>query len=187
MKKTPVIETERTSLEILSPIDAKLMLEYYLENDEHLIHWEPERNENFFTLLNWKKLLQKNLELYYSGSALRFSALNKNRTKVIGTCNFSNIVYGAFQACNLGYSIAKPLQGTGLMYEIISAGIKYMFDEMPIHRIMANYIPGNSRSGALLKRLNFEQEGLAKKYLKIDGKWQDHVLTSIINSNSKFS
>lgn len=182
MNDKPVIQTERATLEILPPVDARLMLEYYLENDEHLRCWEPKRNKEFLTLKNWEKLLQYNIELYQSGSALRFSALNKERTKVIGTCNFSNIVYGAFQACNLGYSITKPLQGTGLMVEIISSGIKYMFDEMSIHRIMANYIPRNHRSGALLKRLNFEQEGLAKKYLKINGKWQDHILTSKINS-----
>lgn len=184
MNKKPIIETERTTLEILSPVDAKLMLEYYLENDEHLIHWEPKRNKDFLTLENWEKLLQHNINLHQSGSALRFSALNKDRTKVLGTCNFSNIVYGVFQACHLGYSVAKPLEGQGLMYEVLNAGINYVFNEVGLHRIMANYIPRNSRSGALLSRLGFEKEGVAKKYLKIDGIWQDHVLTSKINGHN---
>lgn len=50
-----------------------------------------------------------------------------------------------------------------------------------MHRIMANYMPHNQRSGALLARLGFEREGYAKDYLLIDGKWQDHVLTALTN------
>jgi len=46
---------------------------------------------------------------------------------------------------------------------------------------MAGYLPHNERSGKLLDRLGFEKEGLARKYLKINGRWEDHLLTSLIN------
>jgi ribosomal-protein-alanine N-acetyltransferase len=46
---------------------------------------------------------------------------------------------------------------------------------------MASYRPENERSGRLLARLGFECEGLAKAYLKIDGEWADHVMTSRLN------
>ena len=46
---------------------------------------------------------------------------------------------------------------------------------------MANYQPANVWSEALLQRLGFEREGLARRYLKINGHWADHVLTSLIN------
>ena len=85
------------------------------------------------------------------------------------------------QACYLGYSIDKMLEGQGIMREILEAGIAYIFDEFKLHRIMANYIPNNERSGQLLRSLGFEEEGLAKFYLKIAGSWQDHVLTSKLN------
>jgi len=64
------------------------------------------------------------------------------------------------------------------MFEMLNAAIPYVFKKYQLHRIMANYIPSNIRSAQLLKRLGFEQEGLAKSYLKIAGEWQDHVLTS---------
>ena len=48
---------------------------------------------------------------------------------------------------------------------------------------MANYMPDNLRSAALLKRLGFEVEGLAKNYLYINGQWRDHVLTSLTNAD----
>jgi ribosomal-protein-alanine N-acetyltransferase len=47
---------------------------------------------------------------------------------------------------------------------------------------MANYMPRNDRSGRLLGRLGFEKEGYAKRYLKIEGLWEDHVLTAKIRA-----
>ena len=185
MSNRPVIETERAVLEILSPEKAELMQKYYLDNAEHLLKWEPARDDYFFELDNWQKLLQRNIELYNGGNALMFSALNKERTKVLGTCNFNNVVQGVFQACHLGYSIGEPFQGKGLMFEILNAGIGYVFNEFGLHRVMANYMPHNLRSGALLSRLGFEKEGTAKSYLKIAGQWQDHILTSKINTRSE--
>jgi ribosomal-protein-alanine N-acetyltransferase len=49
---------------------------------------------------------------------------------------------------------------------------------------MANYMPANERSGKLLSRLGFEREGLAKRYLYINGRWEDHVLTALLNNRA---
>ncbi len=102
-------------------------------------------------------------------------------SKLIGECNFTNIIRGPFQACHLGFSISAQFEGKGLMCEALAAAIDYIFCEYKLHRIMANYCPENRRSGRLLTRLGFEREGLARAYLKINGFWADHVLTSLIN------
>ena len=67
------------------------------------------------------------------------------------------------------------------MHEVVTAGIDYLFGERGLHRIMAGYMPANLRSGALLERLGFEREGYAKDYLMINGRWEDHVLTALLN------
>ncbi|GJA95297.1 hypothetical protein KAM358_31290 [Aeromonas caviae] len=67
------------------------------------------------------------------------------------------------------------------MQEVVAAGIDHLFRERGLHRIMASYMPANLRSGALLERLGFEQEGYARDYLMINGRWEDHVLTALIN------
>ena len=64
------------------------------------------------------------------------------------------------------------------MREALSASVAHMFDHEKLHRIMANYIPENARSGRLLERLGFEIEGQAKNYLHIAGVWRDHILTA---------
>ena len=68
------------------------------------------------------------------------------------------------------------------MYEALQLTNRYVFEETRLHRIMAGYLPHNDRSGNLLQRLGFEREGYARKYLKINGVWEDHILTSLINS-----
>lgn len=81
----------------------------------------------------------------------------------------------------MGYSVAAKYQGQGYMRETLQAALTYVFNELNLHRVMANYMASNQRSAALLAQLGFEQEGLAKSYLKIAGNWQDHLLTAKIN------
>ena len=184
MSNILIIETKRTSLEILSPKDAKLMVNYLLANKAHLSSWEPIRESSYYTEDHWSKFLDETTNDFYSGLGYKFAALDKNRSEIIGICNFNNIVKGAFQASQLGYSVSEQYQSQGYMFEILGAAIEYIFNTVGLHRIMANYIPTNQRSEQLLKRLGFEREGLAKSYLKIAGKWQDHVLTSKLNPNT---
>jgi ribosomal-protein-alanine N-acetyltransferase len=67
------------------------------------------------------------------------------------------------------------------MREALQAGNAFMFSGRRVHRIMANHAPDNGRSAALLARLGFEREGIARDYLFINGAWRDHVLTSLTN------
>lgn len=175
------IRTDRTVIEVVSSENAELLLNYHIENREHLAPWEPTRNEEYFTLENFSAMLSDNQDTFRDKTALKFVALTPDRSEVIAVCEFTNIVFGPFQACNLGYSIAEKHQGKGLMTEVLNSAIDYVFDELNLHRIMATYAPQNTRSAAVLERLGFEREGLAKSYLQIADKWQDHVLTSKIN------
>ena len=91
------------------------------------------------------------------------------------------MVRGVFQACHLGYAVAQRWQGRGLMREALESGLEWAFGPLGLHRVMANYMPRNERSGKLLERLGFEREGYAKRYLCIAGVWEDHVLTARIH------
>lgn len=77
--------------------------------------------------------------------------------------------------------VDRRFEGKGYMSEAIRAVIRYAFEERKLHRIMANYMPGNERSARLLERLNFEREGVAREYLYIRDRWEDHVLTALTN------
>lgn len=66
--------------------------------------------------------------------------------------------------CNQGYAT-----------EALQAAIMCAFDELELHRIEANVLPYNAPSLRVLEKLGFESEGLAIKYLKINGRWEDHI------------
>ncbi|WP_448217492.1 GNAT family N-acetyltransferase [Endozoicomonas sp. 2B-B] len=144
------IKTERTVIEVLGIEKAELMLTYYLENKAHLQPWEPKRSDSYFTLQNFSEMLGENHKNLQEKSSIKLTALTPDKSEIIGVCNFTNIVFGYFKACNLGYSIGKKYEGNGLMAEILSASINQIFSELNLHRIMANYIPTNIRSAALL-------------------------------------
>ncbi len=177
----PELITDNLIITVLKPADFRLLSSYEKENREHLSKWEPIRKQGYFTDEAAKSRIELSFDSFKLGSFIPFVGLDKSGSKVICTCNFSNIVRGVFQACHMGYSINARDEGKGLMFEMLQASIEYTFSQLELHRVMANYIPSNKRSEKLLTRLGFEQEGLAKSYLKIAGTWQDHVLTSKIN------
>lgn len=69
------------------------------------------------------------------------------------------------------------------MTEALQITTEYLFTKMNIHRIMANCMVKNKRSLAVLSRVGFVKEGVAKDYLMINGRWEDHILTSLTNKN----
>ncbi len=180
MDNSPVIETERTRLVVLRAEQAVIRHRYVMDNRRFLEPWEPIRPPSYYTREDCEKRLEMEWQQYQKGMLVHFCALNHQGTEMLAMCNFSNIVQGVFQACHLGYSVAEKRQGQGLMAEVLKAGIEYMFEVRRLHRIMANYMPSNERSGKLLERLGFEREGYARSYLKINGHWEDHVLTALI-------
>jgi ribosomal-protein-alanine N-acetyltransferase len=183
LKLIPELNTENMIISVLEPIDFKLLVIYEYENRAHLSRWEPARELDYYSDAQTKKRVEISLESFKLGTLISLVGFNKDKSKIICVCTFSNIVYGAFQACNLGYSVSEQEQGKGFMFEMLQVSINYVLVEFKLHRIMANYILGNTRSERLLDRLGFEKEGLAKSYLKIAGSWQDHVLTSKISSS----
>lgn len=184
MKELPLITTERLFLRLANQEDVTAILNYYRENKIYLTPFYPDWPEKFFTCEYWQNQVEKNIYSFINDISLRLFVIPKaNKTKIIGSINFSNFVRGAAQYCNLGYSIAQTEEGKGYMSEGVKAAIEYVFQELNMHRIMANYMPHNQRSGNLLKRLGFVVEGYARDYLLINGKWEDHILTSLTNSN----
>lgn len=175
-------ETPRLYLRILDKTKAYLVLDYYMRNREFLREWEPVRDENFYTLEYHERQLEKDLIEIESGRLLRLWVFKRDEeNKVIGTVAFNNIVRGAFQSCHLGYKMDKDEINKGYATEAIKKGIEIIFDEYKLHRIEANIMPKNKPSLRVVEKLGFYNEGLAYKYLKINGKWEDHIHMVLLN------
>jgi ribosomal-protein-alanine N-acetyltransferase len=181
-KEPPLLTSDRLVLKIGIPDDIPQILTYFIENKEYLTPFYPLWADNFFTEEYWQYHIENNfLECVNELSLRMFICRRKKPKEIIGTVNFTNFIRGAAHFCYLGYSLAQTAQGHGYMTEALQVSTEYMFQELKMHRIMANYMPHNRRSGNVLKRLGFVVEGYARDYLMINGKWEDHILTSLIN------
>lgn len=183
MELIPVIETARFSLTIPRAEEAPRLLSFAIENDAHLSKWEPPHPDGFFTENFWRKRIEQNRDEFTRDQSMRLAVFRRDARggPVIGHCNFGQFVRGAFQACYLGYSVDHRWEGKGVMTETLRAAIDFVFGPLKMHRIMANYIPTNERSGRLLRRLGFVVEGYARDYLYIHDGWRDHIMTSLTN------
>lgn len=180
------IETARLVLRIAHPSDAAAALDYAQRNKNHFAATNPAYAEDYFTEAYWKTRLADCFEEFRTDKSARFFMyLKHDEARIIGAVNLSEFVRRAAQFCYLGYGIDHEHEGQGFMYEAAEATIQYAFDELNLHRIMANYMPHNIRSGNLLKRLGFNVDGFARDYLRINGKWEDHIMTSKTNPNWK--
>jgi ribosomal-protein-alanine N-acetyltransferase len=104
-------------------------------------------------------------------------------SKTIGTVSLSNIVRGPFQSCHLGYKLDKDEINKGFMTEAVEKVINITFKDLKLHRIEANIMPKNKASLRVVEKLNFYNEGIAYKYLKINGKWEDHIHMVLLNED----
>jgi ribosomal-protein-alanine N-acetyltransferase len=162
---------------------ARALSEYHLRNAEHFAPYSPRRAPGFHSVEAWRERAPAQRQACLEGQALHlllFSA-RESGDRIIGDINFTSVVRGVFQAAYLGYELDREQVGQGLMSEALAVSIAHVFEHLKLHRLMANYVPSNERSGRVLRRLGFSVEGYARDYLFLDGAWKDHVLTSLTN------
>ena len=93
----------------------------------------------------------------------------------VGIASLGQIFLGNFRNAYLGYSAFAPFDGQGYMTEGLRLVLREAFGQLDLHRVEANIQPENERSIALAERLGFRREGFSPRYLKIGGRWRDHV------------
>ena len=178
----PTLTGPRVILSIPSSRDAAAIADYLRRNRKFHRPTEPTRPASHYTESYWRKTIPAIRRDFRKDISVRFIlTLRDNPSREMGVVNFSQIFRGPFQACFLGYAIDKNEEGQGLMTEALRLAINYMFEQRNLHRIMANYMPRNTRSARVLKKLRFSIDGRAKAYLRINGRWEDHIMTSLVN------
>jgi ribosomal-protein-alanine N-acetyltransferase len=83
----------------------------------------------------------------------------------------------------LGYWVGAPFAGMGYMGTGVRAAMGYAFDDLRLRRMEAACLPHNEASIRLLDRVGFRREGYARKYLCVNGAWQDHLLYALLRED----
>lgn len=182
----PKLLTDRLCIRLVVLEDIPQAIRYFKDNEAHLQPFGPKWPEDFYEEDFWHLRVKANIREFEQDVSVRFFVWERGRDdEIIGNLSLGSIQRHAAQFCYLGYGLSKNKQGKGFMSEAVKAVVEYGFKEKNLHRIMANYMPSNVRSGNLLRRLGFTVEGYAKDYLFLNGKWEDHILTSKSNPNWK--
>jgi ribosomal-protein-alanine N-acetyltransferase len=179
----PLLLTARLRLVAADESLAAALADFHDRNRAHLAPWDPPTEPAFFTEAVQARRLRAAAAAFAAGTGFRYLLQPIGDTsRVIGSVNFTTIVRSAFHSCNLGYALDQPYQGQALMTEALRCAIAEMFSpRINLHRIQAAYRPENWRSGEVLKRLNFHDEGVCPDYLFIDGAWRVHRLVALLN------
>lgn len=177
-----MIETERLIIRLADAAEVPEIVRYYRENQDYLQPFSPTFGGEQVDQAVWhEQVAERHLEFAHRESFRAFIFLRDSPERIAGNINLTQVVRGAFQSCVLGYNLDKREQGHGYMTEAVRAVVELAFSQWGLHRVAANYMPGNARSGAVLERCGFRIEGNAPAYLRINGRWEDHVLTAIVN------
>lgn len=163
---------------------AENLLEYYIRNKAFLEDFEPKRDVSFYTLKNQKEQLQQEMTDADKKSASRFYISTKEDARtIIGCIGLNNIVWGCFLSCFLGYKLDSHYINKGYMTQAVGVVANYAFNCLHLHRIEGNVMPRNKASRRVLEKCGFKEEGLSKKYLKINDIWEDHIHMVLFNEN----
>ena len=91
-----------------------------------------------------------------------------------GEMNLSSIQRGPFQSCYVGYWMDEAVSGQGYTPEALVVAARFAFEQLRLHRIQVSIVPRNAASLRVVEKLGLRQEGLAQRYVEINGVWEDH-------------
>lgn len=92
-----------------------------------------------------------------------------------GEINLNAVQRGPFQSAYVGYWIDEKQAGNGYVPEAVVALAKFVFEDLMLHRMQIAIIPRNTASRRVVEKLKLREEGIAERYLEINGVWEDHV------------
>ena len=176
-----IYETDRLYIQILNGTYAAQSLRFYEDDRELFERYEPTRPNNFYTENYHRYLLNYEYNRILRGDLMRYYFFPKDDAdRIIGTVSLRNIVHGAYEKCEIGYKLSGDYQGQGYAREGIACVLQIAFEELGLRRIEAYCMPENASSIRLLESLHFQPEGRLRQYVQINGRYEDHLLYSLL-------
>ena len=177
----PRLVGRRLVLRPLEESDFHAWREVRRRNEQWLTRWEPRRlagqpdtveNREAFATRCAARARERQL-----GTGFGFGVFVD--ADFAGEMNLSSIQRGPFQNSYVGYWIDEARAGQGLTPEALVVAMKFGFEELRLHRVQVAIIPRNTASRRVVEKLALREEGLAERYLEINGQWEDHIRYAI--------
>ena len=153
------------------------------ESRAFLTPWEPTWPPDALSRAAYRARLSRYAEDWRTDQGYNFFIFANDTDALTGGVGLSNLRRGVAETGSLGYWIGEPFARQRYMSAALPLVLDFAFDRLRLHRVEAACLPTNVPSRALLLRTGFQQEGYARNYLLIDGKWQDHLLFAILRED----
>ncbi|HET6562059.1 MAG TPA: GNAT family protein [Marmoricola sp.] len=164
---------------LVRPDDAAVLSALLRENRESMAPFEPVRPDDWFTEEGQARVVADLLRNHDGGTTVPHVVLDDTGA-VAGRITLNNIVRGPFLSCSVGYWVDAARRGQGLATAAVAAVKRVAFDDLGLHRVEAGTLLHNVASQQVLRRNGFVPFGVARDYLHIGGRWQDHVLFQVL-------
>jgi ribosomal-protein-alanine N-acetyltransferase len=155
------------------------------ESRGFLAPWEPIWPGDDLTKLAFRRRLRRYQREIRNGTGYPYFVFSSDGETLLGGLTLAQIQRGVTQSAVIGYWMGERHAGKGLMTSGVRAVIGFAFETLHLNRLEAACLPRNTASIRLLEKVGFTREGYARKYLCIDGRWQDHVLYGLVRDDPR--
>lgn len=149
-----------------------------------LTRWEPTWPADDLTRSAFRRRIRRYVQDVRDDVAYPFFVFDSDDT-LLGGATLSNIRRGVTQSASLGYWVGAAHARQGHMSAAVAAIIPFVFEQLRLHRLEAACLPSNAASIRLLEKVGFSREGYARRYLRINGVWQDHFLYAMLSDDPR--
>lgn len=181
----PTIRAERVLLRAPTISDFPQWARVRDDSRSFLAPWEPIWPADDLTKLAFRRRIRRYQREIRNGTGYPFFVFSPDGETLLGGLTLSQVQRGVTQSAILGYWMSASHAGKGLMGAAVRAVIGFAFDTLHLNRLEAACLPHNEASIRLLEKVGFQREGYARKYLCIDGRWQDHLLYGLIRDDPR--
>jgi ribosomal-protein-alanine N-acetyltransferase len=157
------------------------------ESRDFLVPWEPTWAYDALTRGAFRRRLRMYRAEMRHDDSYSFLIFRRADKALLGGVTLSNLRRGVAQTASLGYWIGVRHCRQGYMTQALDAVLDFAFERLVLHRVEAACLPDNQASKALLLKRGFREEGYARNYLRINGRWQDHLLFAMLADDFKSS
>ncbi|HEU0095428.1 MAG TPA: GNAT family protein, partial [Rhizomicrobium sp.] len=181
----PVIKGQGIYLRYPRIADYAVWAKLRGDSRDFLAPWEPVWADDELTRGAFRRRIKRYQKETRLDSAYVFFVLRESDDALLGGVTLSNVRRGVTQCCTLGYWIGAQFARKGYMTSAVKALVPFIFRTLGLHRIEAACLTDNDASKNLLARTGFRQEGLARRYLLINGAWADHLLFALLKDEAQ--
>ena len=147
---------------------------------EDLKPWEPEWRQDELWRSSYRRRIRHYQREAREDLGYAFGVFETAEDRLVGGLTLGNVRRGVMQCATLGYWLGVAHIRRGHMSDAVRTVIPYAFGKLRLHRLEAASMPSNTASISVLERAGFAREGLARRYLKISGSWQDHIRFALL-------